>query len=195
MSAITQTPPFWCFFCTCRRGFSTLGEWLFFHPKPILNKDSRDFMIFSNWFSLKRRNWPPGKNFRKLCNSSETECIRELECPAKMTGDHVRRQVPCSAGISGSDRILILCPIPTRFPGFNALSYIFSWRFALPLLVKQRANVFGALVYCIFSAGVLVLSLSSFSPSISSHHWKILSVVSDDMMEVSVTQSEVQGAY
>jgi len=38
----------------------------FLYLKPIRNKDSRDFMIFSNWFILKHRNWPLDKNFRKL---------------------------------------------------------------------------------------------------------------------------------
>ena len=28
--------------------------------------------FFSNWFILKRQNWPPGKNFRKLCTSFST---------------------------------------------------------------------------------------------------------------------------
>ena len=30
----------------------------------------------------------------------KNECIRELECPAKMFGEHVRRLFPCSAGLS-----------------------------------------------------------------------------------------------
>jgi hypothetical protein len=33
-------------------------------------------------------------------NDQFFECIRELECPAKMSGEHVRRQFPCSAGLS-----------------------------------------------------------------------------------------------
>jgi hypothetical protein len=67
----------------------------------------------------------PDGDSRELTRS--LECIRELECPAKMSGDHVRWQVLCPAGISGSGRVLILLPLPppTRSLRFNTLSYTF----------------------------------------------------------------------
>jgi len=40
------------------------------------------------------------RKFRNSRVRPSAECIRELECPAKMSGEHVRRQFPCSAGLS-----------------------------------------------------------------------------------------------
>jgi hypothetical protein len=39
-------------------------------------------------------------NQLSLARTPRTECIRELESPAKMFGGQVRRQFPCPAGFS-----------------------------------------------------------------------------------------------
>ena len=67
---VAQTLLFWDFLNTHWYWFSARIQRLYFRWKKSRNEDSRNFMIFSNWFILELRNWPPGKNFQKLCTQA-----------------------------------------------------------------------------------------------------------------------------
>ena len=67
----------------------------------------------------------------------QQECIRELECQARMSGDHVQRQVPCPAGMSGSHSR------PTQSLRLNALSYTFPPDYTfIKVLWSSQGKVF-----------------------------------------------------
>ena len=85
--------------------------------QTVRSHDFGKFLTICSQFCL------PGKIIRLPQCVSQRECIWELECPAKMSGDHVRRQVPCPAGISGSGWILILRP-SLRDPSASTLYHI-----------------------------------------------------------------------